>query len=162
MTAIRNLSQDQPFEVEDVISLTYAAPLQMNREKAENILRYLMDLMRSKENSFRGDREPQVMVGVLLNIIKYVNRCKYPGLDETHWPLSPFFMRAIHKLIPRVSRFKGCAFLRKSEAWRGVKWYLNELGKMVKKNWWINKAIRLECKWAVKNINIANSEGFDV
>lgn len=102
------------------------------------------------------------MPGVLLRILYYVNRRKYPGLDESQWPLSPFYMRAIRKMVPQVSQFKGCAFLRRSEAWRGVKWYLKELNKMVRENWKIDKAIRTECKWAVKNINIANSEGFAV
>ena len=162
VTVVRNLSQDQPMEVEDVLSLSYAAPLEMNREKAENLLRYFMDLLRSKENSFRGDHEPQVMAAVLLDIVKYVDHCKFLGLDETQWPLSPFFMRAIRKMVHTVSRFKGCAFLIRSEAWRGVRWYLNVLAKMVKEEWRINKAIRLECKWALKNINIANSEGFGV
>ena len=162
VTVVRNLSQDQPMEVEDVLSLSYAAPLEMNREKAENLLRYFMDLLRSKENSFRGDHEPQVMAAVLLDIVKYVDHCKFLGLDETQWPLSPFFMRPIRKMVHTVSRFKGCAFLIRSEACRGVRWYLNVLAKMVKEEWRINKAIRLECKWALKNINIANSEGFGV
>ena len=161
VTAIRNLFADQPFDAEDVISLKIA-PLEMNREKAERLLRYFMDLLRSKENSFRGDHEPKVMARVLLDIVKYVDHCKFLGLDETQWPLSPFFMRAIRKMVHTVSRFKGCAFLRRSEAWRGVRSYLNVLGKMVKENWKINKAIKLECKWAIKNINIANSEGFGV
>ena len=76
---VRELSRDQPFVVEDVLSLTYDAPLRMNREKAENLLRYFMDLLRSKENAFRSEREPQVMAGVLLKIIKYVNDASFPG-----------------------------------------------------------------------------------
>ena len=67
---VGELSRDQPFEAEDVLSLTYPAPLRMNREKAENLLRYFMDPLRSKENSFRSTREPQVMPRVLLTIIK--------------------------------------------------------------------------------------------
>ena len=88
LTVIRNLSRDQPVEVEDVLSLTYAAPLQMNRAKAEHLLRYFMDLLGSKENSFRGNREPKVMAHILLRILRCVNRHKYPGLDESRWPLS--------------------------------------------------------------------------
>ena len=162
VTALRNLSTDQPMEVDDIISLTYTAPLQLDRNKVEHLLRYFMDIFRSKENSFRGDRKPKVLAEVLHNVLIYVNRSKYLGLDESRWPLSPFFMRALRKLIPRVSRFKGCGFLRKSEARRGVRWYLNQIDKMVKTNWKIDRAIRLECKWAIKNINIANTEGFDV
>ena len=73
VSRVRELSQDQPYEAEDVLSLQYPAPLRMNREKAENLLPYFMDLLRSKENSFRGNREPQDMARVLLLIIKYVN-----------------------------------------------------------------------------------------
>ena len=69
VTAIRNLFSDQPFDAEDVISLTNAAPLVLDREKVEHILRYFMDLLRSKENSFRRDHEPQVMAAVLLDIL---------------------------------------------------------------------------------------------
>ena len=119
-----------------------------------------MDLLRSKENSFRGDHEPKVMATVLLNILEYVATHKFLGLDESQWPLSPFFMRAIRKIVRTVSLFKGCAFLTKSEAWKGTKWYLNVLRKLVKEGWKIDKAIRRECKWALKNINIANSVGY--
>ena len=73
MSRVRQLSQDQPYEAEDVLSLTYPAPLRMNHEKAENLLRYYMDLLRSKENSFRSNREPQVMARVLLLIIKLLS-----------------------------------------------------------------------------------------
>ena len=107
VTVVRELSQDQPYEVEDVSSLTYAAPLRLNREKAEHILRYFMDLLRSKENSFRGNREPKVLARVLLRILRYVNRHKYPGLDESRWPLSPFFMRVIRKMVRKVNKFEG-------------------------------------------------------
>ena len=162
VTAIRNLFFDQPFDAQDVIALTRSAPLVLDREKAEHILSYFMDLLRSKENSFRGDHEPQVMAKILLNILEYVDTHKFYGLDETQWPLSPFFMRAIRKMVYTVSKFKGCAFLKRSQAWRGVRWYLNLLGKMVKEEWRLNKAIRRQCQWALKNINIANSEGYGV
>ena len=92
VSRVRELSRDQPYEAEDVLSLSYPAPLRMNREKAENPLRFYMDLLRSKENSFRSQRETKVMARVLLLIIKYVNRRKFPGLDESRWPLSPFFI----------------------------------------------------------------------
>ena len=121
-----------------------------------------MDVLRSKENSFRGDHEPQVMAKMLLDILEYVSTHKFLGLDQTQWPISPFFMRAIRKMVYTVSSFKGCAFLKRSEAWRGVRWYLNVIGKLVKEEWRINKAIRRECQWALKNINIANSEGYGV
>ena len=160
VTGIRNLSYDQPFDAEDVISLTHAAPLTLDRQKAEHLLSYFMDLLRSKENSFRGDHEPKVMATVLLNILEYVSTHKFLGLDESQWPLSPFFMRAIRKIVRTVSLFKGCAFLTKSEAWKGTKCYLNVLRKLVKEGWKIDKAIRRECKWALKNINIANSVGY--
>ena len=162
VTAIRNLYADQPFDAEDIISLSDAPPLDLDREKAERLLRYFMDVLRSKENSFRGDREPQVMAKMLLDILEYVSTHKFLGLDQTQWPISPFFMRAIRKMVNTVSSFKGCAFLKRSEAWRGVRWYLNVLAKMVKEEWRINKAIRRECQWALKNINIANSEGYGV
>lgn len=45
VTIVRNLSRDQSYEVEDVLSLTYPAPLHMNREKAEHLLRHFMDLL---------------------------------------------------------------------------------------------------------------------
>ena len=125
VTVVRELSQDQPYEVEDVSSLTYAAPLRL----AEHILRYFMDLLRSKDNSFRGNREPKVLARVSLRILRYVNRHKYPGLDESRWPLSPFYMRVIRKMVRKVSEFEGCDSLRRSTAWRGVKWYLKGLAQ---------------------------------
>ena len=107
VTVVRELSEDQPYEVEDVSSLTYAAPLRLNREKAEHILRYFMDLLRSKENSFRGNREPKVLARVLLRILRHVNLHKYPGLDESRWPISPFYMRVIRKMVRKVNKFEG-------------------------------------------------------
>ena len=162
VTAIRDLYADQPFDAEDIISLSDAPPLDLDREKAESLLRYFMDVLRSKENSFRGDHEPQVMAKMLLDILEYVVTHKFLGLDETQWPLSPFFMRTISKIVRTVSIFKGCDFLTKSEAWKGTKWYLNVLAKLVKEGWKVDKAIRRECKWALKNINIANSEGYGI
>ena len=162
VTRLRDLSQNQPDEVEDILSLSYAAPLDLNREKVEHLLRYFMDILRSKENAFRDNRQPKVMAHVLLRILRYINHQKYPGLDESRWPISPFFMRAIRSIIRKVSKFEGCAFLKKSMAWRGVRWYLRELEKMVKENWLIDQEIREECQWAIQNVNIANEEGYDL
>ena len=83
VSRVRELSPNQPYEFEDVLSVTYPAPLRMNRERAEHLLRYFMDLLRSKENAFRGKRECKVMARILLLIIKYVNRRNYPGLDAS-------------------------------------------------------------------------------
>ena len=148
VTRIRELPCDQPEEVEAVLSLTYPAPLNLNREKVEHLLRYFMDILHSKENMF--------------SILRYINQEKFLGLDESRWPISPFFMRAIRSMIKKTSKFKGCAFLRKSNAWRGVRWYLREMEMLVCENWKLSKIIREECEWAIKNVNIAKEEGYDI
>ena len=160
VTRVRELSRDQPYEAEDVLSLTYPAPLRMNREKAENLLRYFMDLLRSKENSFRGDREPQVIAGVLLTIIKYVNRRKYPGLDESQWPLSPFYIRALRSMVKQVSAMEGCSFLKKDFAWKGARWYFSTLGKMVKRYQKDGHRLPPQCRQACREVENAQRLSF--
>ena len=162
VTRIRELSCDQPEEVEAVLSLTYPAPLNLDREKVEHLLRYFMDILRSKKNMFRENRQPRVLAFTLLHILPYINQEKFLGLDESRWPITPFFMRAIRSMIKKTSKFKGCAFLRKSNAWRGVRWYLREMEMLVCENWKLSKIIREECEWAIKNVNIAKEEGYDI
>ena len=160
VTRVRELSPNQPFEAEGVLSLTYPAPLRMNREKAENILRYYLDLLRSKENSFRGDREPQVMAGVLLNIIKYVNRHKFPGLDDTQWPLSAFYIRALRKMVKQVSAMEGCSFLKKDFAWKGARWYFSTLADLVnhyRRDW---NDVPEHCRQACRDVAAGQRMGY--
>ena len=88
VTRMRELSRDQPEEVEAVLSLTYPAPLNLDREKVEHLLRYFMDILRSKENMFRGNRKPRVLAHTLLRILRYINQEKFLGLDESRWPIS--------------------------------------------------------------------------
>ena len=157
---VRELSRDQPFHAEDVLSLSYPAPLRMNREKAENILRYYLDLLRSKENSFRGDSEPQVMAGVLLTIIKYVNRHKFPGLDDTQWPLGAFYIRALRKMVKQVSAMEGCSFLKKDFAWKGARWYFNTLADLVnqyRRDW---NEVPEHCMQACRDVAVGQRMGY--
>lgn len=135
----------------------------MNREKAKNLLRYFMDLLRSKENSFRSTRETKVMPRVLLLIVKYVNRRKFPGLDESRWPLSPFLIRVLRSMVNQVSEMKGCRFLKKSFAWKGANWYFNTLATLLEESW-KNKNYDLiqECKQANRDIATARRLGFQV
>ena len=160
VSRVRELSRDQPFEAEDVLSLTYPSPLRMNREKAENILRYFLDLPRSKENSFCGDIEPQVMAGVLLNIIKYVNRRKYPGLDETNWPLSAFYIRALRKMVHQVSSMKGCEFLKKDFAWKGARWYFSTLADLVNQYQRDGHGLPAHCRQAFRDVAAGQRMGY--
>ena len=160
VSRVRELSRDQPFEAEDVLSLTYPSPLRMNREKAENILRYFLDLLRSKENSFRGEIEPQVMAGVLLNIIKYVNRRKYPGLDETNWPLSAFYIRALRQMVHQVSAMKGCEFLKKDFAWKGARWYFSTLADLVNQYQRDGHSLPEHCRQAFRDVAAGQRMGY--
>ena len=162
VSRVRELSQDQPYEAEDVLSPQYPAPLRMNREKAENLLRYYMALLRSKENSFHSDKEPKVMAEVLLLIIKYVNRRKFPGLDESEWPLSPFFVRALRSMVKQVSAMEGCAFLKKSFAWKGAWWYFSTLGKLVKQHKKDGHGLPPQCRQAFMDVASAQRMGFPI
>ena len=162
VTRIQEISQDQPAEVESVLSLSYPAPLNLDREKVEHLLRNFMDIFRGKEKSFRGNRQPRVLAHTSLRILHFINHEKFLGPDESRWPILPLFVRAIRSMVKKPSQFEGCKFLKKSNAWRGVRWYLRELEMLVRENWKINKEIREECEWTIKNINIANEEGFDV
>lgn len=49
VTRIRELSRDQPEEVEAVLFLTYPAPLDLDREKVEHLLRYFMDIFKVRK-----------------------------------------------------------------------------------------------------------------
>ena len=162
VTRIRELSRDQPEEVEAVMSLTYPAPLNLDMRESGASTQVLHGYPPSKENMFRGNRQPRVLAHTLLRILRYINQEKFLGLDESRWPISPFFMRAIRSMIKKTSKFKGCAFLRKSNAWRRVRWYLREMEMLVRENWKLSKIIREECEWAIKNVNIANEEGYDI
>ena len=162
VTRIRELSRDQPEEVEAVLSFTYPAPLNLDREKVEHLLRYFMDMLRDKENSFRTNRQQRVLAHNLLRILRYIVKEKFLGLDESRWPISPFFMRAIRGMVKQTSKFPRCDFLKKSIAWRGVRWYLRYLETLVRAHWKLNETIRQECAWAMHNIRIANQEGFDL
>ena len=157
---VRELSRDQPFDAEDVLSLSYAAPLRMNREKAENILRYYLDLLRSKENSFRGDSEPQGMAGVLLNIVKYVDSHKFPGLDDTQWPLGAFYIRALRKMVQQVSKFKGCNFIKKDFAWKGVRWYFSTLADLVNKYQRDGHGLPRHCTQVFRDVAVGQRMGY--
>ena len=148
VTRVRELSQDQPYEAEDVLSLQYPTPLRMNREKEENLL--------------RGNIEPQVMARVLLLIIKYVNRRKFPGLDESQWPLSPFFIRALRSLVKQVSEIEGCSFLKRSFAWKGARWYFSTLGKLVKQCEKDGHGLPPECRIGVRDVMSARRLGFPI
>ena len=159
---VRELSRDQPFVAEDVLSLTYDAPLRMNREKAENLLRYFMDLLRSKENAFRGDREPQVMAGVLLKIVKHVNRRKFLGLDESQWPLSPFYMHVLCKMVDQVSVMEGCSFLKKDFAWKGACWYFRTLRELINQHQRDGHGLPPECRQACMDIVAGRRMGFHI
>ena len=132
----------------------------MNREKAENLLRYYMDLLRSKENAFRGKREPKVLARVLLLIVKYVNRRKIQGLDESNWPLSPFFIRVLRSMVKQVSAMEGCAFLKKSFAWKGAQWYFKTLGKLVNQHQKDGHGLPPECRQAFMDVASAQRLGF--
>ena len=160
VTRVRELSRDQPYEAKDMLSLTYPAPLRMNREKAENLLRYFMDLLRSKENSFRSQGEPQVMASILLLIVKYVNRRKFPGLDESQWPLSPFFIRVLRSMVKQVNSMEGCAFLKKSFAWKGAQWYFSTLGKLAKQHQKDGYGLSPQCRQACSEVASAQRLGF--
>ena len=162
VTRVRELSPNQPYAAEDVLSLTYAAPLRMNREKAENLLRYFMDLLRSKENSFRGSREPQVMARILLLIIKYVNRRKFPGLDESQWPLSPFYIHALCKMVKLVSAMEGCSFLKRSFAWKGARWYFAALGQLLKQHQNDGFGLPPQCQQACMDVVAGQRMGFPI
>ena len=59
VSRVRELSRDQPYEAEDVLSLTYPAPLRMNREKAENLLRYLWICSGAKRTVFDPAENPR-------------------------------------------------------------------------------------------------------
>ena len=162
VTRIRELSRDQPEEVEAVLSLTYPAPLNLDIRESGASTQVLHGYPPSKENMFRGNRQPRVLAHTLLRILRYINQEKFLGRDESRWPISPFSMRAIRSMIKKTSKFKRCAFLRKSNAWRGVRWYLREMEMLVRENWKLSKIIREECEWAIKNVNIANQEGYDI
>lgn len=159
---VRDLSKDQPYEAEDVLSLMYPAPLRMNREKAENLRRYFMDPLRSKENSFCSSRETEVMARMLLLIIKYVNHQKFPGLDESQWPLTPLFIRALCSTVSQVSEMEGCSFLKKSFAWKGAKWYFNTLAKLLEENQKNGNDLPPECKQAGRDIASTCRLGFHI
>lgn len=159
---VRDLSKDQPYEAEDVLSLMYPAPLRMNREKAENLRRYFMDLPRSKENSFCSSRETEVMARMLLLIIKYVNHQKFPGLDESQWPLTPLFIRALCSTVSQVSEMEGCSFLKKSFAWKGAKWYFNTLANLLEENQKNGNDLPPECKQAGRDIASTCRLGFHI
>ena len=159
---VRELSRDQPFEAEDVLSLTYPAQLRLNTEKAENLLRYFMDLLRSTENSFRGDIEPQVMAGVLLNIVKYVNRRKFLGLDESRWPLNPFYIRVLRSMVNQVSQFKGCSFLKKDFSWKGARWYFRTLCELVNHYQRDGHGLPPQCRQAFRDVVIGRRMGFRI
>lgn len=155
-TAVRDLSWRQPYEAEDVLSLTYCIPLRMNREKAEN-LRYYHDLLNAKEISFRTSKEPKEMVRVIQRrILPYINRHKRAYMNESQWPLSPFFIRLIRHLVHKLSEVEGCEFLRRYRQWRYVNWYFKHLGQLVRHNWNNDRAIERECKQVVVDAWLQN------
>lgn len=158
VTTVRDLSWQQPYEVEDVLSLTYPAPLHLNKATAENLLSFYNDLWWYKENSFGDSREPKVMARVLLRILCYINRHKFPGLEESQWPLRPFFIRLIRMLVKQVSKFKGCSFLQRSTQWRYAKWYFCFLAKLVKANWFNEWAIQKRQAVVVAAIQVQGSD----
>lgn len=81
VTGVKDLSWLQPFEA-DVLSLTQYSLLRMSRQRAENLLQYYSDLLRSKENFFRTSQEPTVMARVILQILRFMNRNKVPCMDQ--------------------------------------------------------------------------------
>ena len=102
------------------------------------------------------------MAHVLLTIIKYVNRRKFPGLDESQWPLGPFFIRALRSMVKQVSAMEGCSFLKKDFAWKGARWYFSTLGKLVKRHQKDGHGLPPQCRQACSDVASAQRMGFPI
>ena len=133
VTEVRELAADQPMEVEQVLSLSYAAPLRIPRPIAENLLSHYFDLWLRKENAFKSDIVQRVMAYMLVRILRYVLRRRQLTLDDSNWPLDPYFICLLRLLVKRVSAHKGCRFLIKSDSWKYTRWYFRQLWKFIVK-----------------------------